>query len=78
MELLKLLTPLGATSLTAESSRVDSGTVNCIEYLERNEPVDRLWPTVEAEQGFAELIFGTALGILRSEVPGVDVTTAVM
>ncbi len=57
---------------------MDSGTVNCIEYLERNDPVDRHWPTFAVEEGFAEIVFGSALGILRAEHAELNATTAIM
>jgi hypothetical protein len=78
LELVIILSPFAATSILGEDVRVDEGYVDCIEFGQKFSPVDRQWPTDETEQGFAELIFGTALGQVRSEFPEYNVTTAVM
>ena len=67
VEGLKLITPLGASSLRASDVRSDAFTVDCIEFTQATKPVDRHWPNLEAEIGFAELIFGMSVGRLRSE-----------
>nr|KAJ3421776.1 hypothetical protein HK105_002333 [Polyrhizophydium stewartii] len=77
LEGMKILTPISATSITGSSTRIDSGTVECVVFSETGSPVDRQWPTVVAEAGFAELVFGSSLGSLRSEQT-VDNTTFVM
>ncbi|TPX30873.1 hypothetical protein SmJEL517_g05674 [Synchytrium microbalum] len=77
-EMLKLMTPISATSLWGVSQRVDQGNIDCILFKEQNNPVDRLFPTVDSEAGFAESSFGSALGYVRSEVTTLNVTTFVM
>jgi hypothetical protein len=42
LECIKILTPLSATSMTKKSKRMDNGFVNCIEFGQRNQPVDRM------------------------------------
>jgi hypothetical protein len=79
IELMKLLTPLPATALLNEVVRTDFGTTNCIEFTQDGVPVDRSWPTLEVESGVAELIFGSSIGVLRSEVTDpLPATTAVI
>ncbi|KAI8918906.1 hypothetical protein BC831DRAFT_481833 [Entophlyctis helioformis] len=77
LELMKWMTPIAATSIHGSSMRVDSGSVECIVFSQDGTPVDRKWPNVVVEAGVSELIFGTALGILRSEMP-VNQTTFIM
>ena len=93
LELVKILTLFGAIGLFKTRLYRDEGTISCIEFGQKGVPVDRGWPNVFAgmlifsfrlrsdsifiEQGFSELIFGTALGDVRSEFP-LDITTAVM
>jgi hypothetical protein len=48
LEGLKLVTPIGAIGLQKEPLRFDSGTISCVEYQEKNNPVDRRWPTLDA------------------------------
>ena len=67
MEILKLTTPIGASSLTSEAVRTDTDLLDCIEFGQHGHPVDRNWPNVESTIGFAELAFGSAIGYLRSE-----------
>jgi len=77
VEALKLLTPIAATGMSAQTRREDSGTVSCVEFGQNGSPANRLWPTVDVEAGFAEYVYGTSLGILRSEMP-VNYTRFVM
>ena len=48
LEALKLVTPIGAIGLLKEPLRYDSGTISCVEFQEKNNPVDRRWPTLDA------------------------------
>jgi hypothetical protein len=77
-EILKVVTPIPATAIRGVEYRTDKGTVPCIEYGQLNTFTDRKWPTIEVESGIAELIFGTAIGFLRSERTDINVTTAIM
>ena len=77
MEILKLLTPVGASAMSSEAVRSDAFTVDCIAFGQIGRPVDRMWPNVEAEIGFAELIFGKSIGRLRSE-EDVPITEAII
>ena len=69
------LTPIGVTS---EGLRTNSGSVPCLIYGQDYTPFERLMPSIAYESGVAEVVFGSALGIMRSEVPGVNVTTAIV
>ena len=69
------LTPIG---IEAEGLRTNAGAVPCVVYGQDYAPYERLMPTVVYESGVSEVIFGSSLGILRSEVPGVNITTAVI
>ncbi|KAJ1340509.1 hypothetical protein BSLG_004895 [Batrachochytrium salamandrivorans] len=77
LEMMKWLTPISATAMSGSSLHMDSGKVECIVYSQSGAPFDRQWPTVSTEAGFAELIFGSSLGILRSETSA-NQTTFVM
>ena len=77
MEILKLTTPVGASSLASTPVRSDAFTVDCIAFGQDGRPVDRMWPNVDAEIGFAELIFGKSVGRLRSE-EDVTITEAII
>ncbi|KAL2916459.1 hypothetical protein HK105_203892 [Polyrhizophydium stewartii] len=72
------LTPLTATALKGDVVRLDQGTIQCVVYRQRGRPLDRKWPTLTVENGVSEFIFGSALGVMRSENPGVNVTTAII
>lgn len=77
LDFLKILTPLSATALIKEQLRIDSGTIDCFLFEIDDKLQDRQWPTINSTAGFAELIFGTALGEVRSEFP-LNVTRQVM
>ncbi|KAI9336381.1 hypothetical protein BDR26DRAFT_897118 [Obelidium mucronatum] len=78
VEMLKVLTPIGAISLTAEKYATFNDVSDCIYFAQdkKLKPIDRKWPNLDTESGVAEYVFGTSLGIMRSEVPGVNITTA--
>ena len=77
-ECVKILAPIGASGLYSSELRIDNDTpINCVLYQQIGVPVDRKFPTIEVELGFAELIFGKSIGRLRSE-EAVDVTTAIV
>jgi hypothetical protein len=77
LETLKLITPFSAIALHKTIGNTVQGVVSCVEYTQEGDPIDRNWPTYNSSSGFAELIFGTALGNLRSEMD-VNVTTMFM
>ncbi|TPX34476.1 hypothetical protein SmJEL517_g02826 [Synchytrium microbalum] len=78
-EALKLTTVIAATSLVLEVIRQDDGLVDCITFEQiPGDQSDRTYPTVDYTQGLAELVFGSGLGVLRSEVGGVNITTSVV
>ncbi|KAJ3069797.1 hypothetical protein HDU98_007146 [Podochytrium sp. JEL0797] len=78
MELLKILTPISAISLTAQQYASYNDVSDCVYFVQDNslKPADRKWPTLDTEGGVGEYVFGSSLGIMRSEVSGVNVTTA--
>ena len=78
LELVKILSPIGASGIFSTALRVDDDTpIDCVLYQQIGVPVDRKFPNIEVEIGFAELIFGKSIGRLRSE-EAVDVTTAIV
>ncbi|KAJ3105715.1 hypothetical protein HDU97_007692 [Phlyctochytrium planicorne] len=66
LELLKLLTPFGASGITVGTLREVANMVPCI-ILDSTSIKDRFYPTVETSLGVAEFIFGNSLGCMRSE-----------
>jgi hypothetical protein len=48
IESLKLFTPLAAIGLDKSDARGDQGTVNCLLYGQKNVPVDRKFPDINA------------------------------
>ena len=48
LEALKLVTPIGAIGLNKSVLRQDDGTISCVEYGQKNTPVNRNWPSVDA------------------------------
>jgi hypothetical protein len=75
--LLLALTVFSSVTLQSDTFRFDSGYLRCIIYGQDGEPNDRGWPTLEVEMGVAEYIFGSSLGMLRSEM-AVDNSTLVI
>ncbi|KAJ3324754.1 hypothetical protein HDV06_006012 [Boothiomyces sp. JEL0866] len=68
IQTLTLVLPLfSASTIAASNYYVYSGTLGCLIYTQNGQPYDRYWPSLQAEMGFAELCFGTAMGVLRSE-----------
>ncbi|KAJ3026079.1 UNVERIFIED_CONTAM: hypothetical protein HDU68_006219 [Siphonaria sp. JEL0065] len=78
MEFMKVLTPIGAISLAAQKYALYNDMSDCIYFTQdsRLKPIDRKWPNLDYESGVAEYVFGSSLGKMRSEVPGVNITTA--
>ncbi|KAI9356227.1 hypothetical protein DFJ73DRAFT_823457 [Zopfochytrium polystomum] len=78
VELLKLITPFCAIALYAKSQGSFNDMSDCVYFVQddRFVPVDRKWPTMEVEAGVSEYVFGTSLGVMRSEVADVNVTVA--
>ena len=70
--------PLTPITVTVGPLRSDYGSTPCIVYTQHYMPADRLTPTVSIEAGVSEVVYGSALGIMRSEVSGVNITTAVI
>ncbi|KAI9342019.1 hypothetical protein BDR26DRAFT_836734 [Obelidium mucronatum] len=78
VEFLKFLIPISAVSLVAEKYAFYNDVSNCVYFVQDSKlkPFDRKWPNLDTEGGVAEYVFGSSLGIMRSEVPGVNMTTA--
>jgi hypothetical protein len=70
--------PLKVIELAGDVIRWDYGTVPCLTYDQDLQPFDRLLPTVETETGSAEPSFGAAVGLIRSQTPGINETLAVV
>ncbi|KAJ3330489.1 hypothetical protein HDU91_003566, partial [Kappamyces sp. JEL0680] len=66
-----------AKGITVASSRIQSGTLQCLEYGQEGSPVDRGIPTLETQSGVAEFLFGTSYGYLSSEGAGSNTTLLV-
>ena len=76
-EFLKLITPIGASALHSDIVHKDADHVNCVLFNQVGKPVDRKWPNFEAQLGFAEMLFGKSIGLMRSE-EDLEFTTAVI
>ncbi|KAI9342020.1 hypothetical protein BDR26DRAFT_859944 [Obelidium mucronatum] len=78
VESLKLATPFSAIALKSKQYAKFNDVTDCAYFIQDPEtgPVDRNWPTLDTEGGVGEYVFGSSLGILRSEVGGLNVTTA--
>jgi len=74
--LLLALTIFSCVTLHSEQFRSDTGKSRCVVYSQDGEPNDRGYPTLEIEMGVGEYVFGSSLGLLRSEAP-VNITTVV-
>ena len=58
---------VSATAIMTHVSRINSGALMCLQYSQTYAyPVDRGIPTISGEMGVAELIDGTALGLMRA------------
>jgi hypothetical protein len=79
LEVLKIISPLPATSLLYESVHEISSPTPCIVFATEGNFIDRKWPNWQSKAGYAELIFGNGIGVLRSQVPTkLDNTTAII
>ncbi|KAJ1549046.1 hypothetical protein HK405_010718 [Cladochytrium tenue] len=69
IDLLKLLTPFCAISINATAFGVFNDLSNCVYFVQDEQigPVDRKWPTMAVQSGVGEYVFGSSLGIMRSE-----------
>lgn len=67
MELCKILTAVVASSISGSLIRVDVSKIGCVVFSQTGIPKDRLFPTIESELGFSELVFGRSLGVVRSQ-----------
>ncbi|KAJ3071646.1 hypothetical protein HDU98_005005 [Podochytrium sp. JEL0797] len=78
IEILKLFTPFSAIALNSQQYATFNDVSDCAYYLQDPEigPVDRKWPNLDTEGGVGEYVFGSSLGTMRSEVGGVNITTA--
>ncbi|KAJ3321812.1 hypothetical protein HDV06_003814 [Boothiomyces sp. JEL0866] len=75
---VSIVLPLySASTLSSSDYREYAGSLGCVQYEETGTPYDREWPDLYAEMGIGELIFGSSLGIMRSE-NNVDNTTFVI
>ncbi|KAJ3235508.1 hypothetical protein HDU81_000388 [Chytriomyces hyalinus] len=79
VELLKILTPFVAISIRAQAHADYNDVGNCIYFIQDSSlnPYDRGWPTMFTEGGVSEYVFGSSIGIMRSEVAGENLTTAI-
>ncbi|KAJ3071644.1 hypothetical protein HDU98_005003 [Podochytrium sp. JEL0797] len=78
IEVLKLFTPFSAIALNSQQYATFNDMSDCAYFVQdpKTGPVDREWPTLDTESGVGEYVFGSSLGTMRSEVGGVNVTTA--
>jgi hypothetical protein len=73
-----LITPiLAVLEMRTTVRETDGGTLSCIEYHQKGRQHDRGWPTFQLEMGVGEYVFGTSIGILRSQ-EDVPFTTFIM
>ncbi|KAJ3308748.1 hypothetical protein HDU76_003827, partial [Blyttiomyces sp. JEL0837] len=66
VELVKALSPIGATGVLSQTVRAIASPVNCI-IFESVKRTDRKFPTVNSTSGGAEFLYGSSLGCMRSE-----------
>ncbi|KAJ3218780.1 hypothetical protein HDU67_004028 [Dinochytrium kinnereticum] len=66
LEAAKLLSPICATGISTELVYTLSTSTACLRY-DAIDLMDRGYPTLESTLGVSELIFGSALGCMRSE-----------
>ena len=64
------LSMFASTGIETFKSRVDDGTLMCIQYTQEMLPFNRGLPTINNAMGVAELIDGTAIGHLRIDDRG--------
>ncbi|KAJ3256560.1 hypothetical protein HK103_005303 [Boothiomyces macroporosus] len=67
LELLTVITPIVAVSMTADVLYMDDGYGNCLVYTQYGFPEDRLFPNFDYTAGVASHVFGQALGSMRAE-----------
>ncbi|KAI8844110.1 hypothetical protein BJ741DRAFT_527874 [Chytriomyces cf. hyalinus JEL632] len=68
LEVTKTLTPIAATAVIHSEMKALSDDVNCIVFEPTlSKMYDRTYPTIESSAGVAEVMFGDALGCMRSE-----------
>ncbi|TPX71570.1 hypothetical protein CcCBS67573_g06165 [Chytriomyces confervae] len=68
LEVTKTLTPIAATAVIHSEIKALSDDVNCIVFEPTlSKMYDRTYPTIESSAGVAEVMFGDALGCMRSE-----------
>ncbi|KAJ3308810.1 hypothetical protein HDU76_003807, partial [Blyttiomyces sp. JEL0837] len=66
VELIKILSPIGATGVQSELVREITDQVTCLQF-DSSRLRDRQFPTIQSTNGVAEFIYGNALGCMRSE-----------
>ena len=66
---------LASTSISAVNSQIDGTNLMCIEYGQDGLAFNRGVPTIRNEMGGAELVDGTALGLLRAQDADLHYTT---
>ncbi|KAI8914365.1 hypothetical protein EDD86DRAFT_216586 [Gorgonomyces haynaldii] len=66
-QLLVILSPFSAATASAKEVRSDKGALSCAEYHQDGVLFDRGYPTTFTAFGVSEYVFGTSLGVLRSE-----------
>ncbi|KAJ3087950.1 hypothetical protein HK100_008194, partial [Physocladia obscura] len=78
IDVLKILTPFSAIAIIASPWGVYNDVGSCIYFLQDKiiTPVDRKWPTLDTEGGVSEYVYGSSLGIMRSEISDANITTA--
>ncbi|KAJ3094668.1 hypothetical protein HK100_006065 [Physocladia obscura] len=78
IESLKLLTPFSAISLKWIAAGAFNDVSDCAYFIQDPKigPVDRNWPNLDTEAGVGEYVFGSSLGVVRSEISDVNFTTA--
>jgi hypothetical protein len=73
-----MVIPLMAVlELSTSVREIENGGLSCIVYHQRGRQSDRGWPTFNLEMGVGEYVFGTSIGILRSQ-EDVPTTTFIM
>lgn len=72
--LLLILTVFASTSVYSTQTRIEGTSLMCILYSQDTFATDRFFPTITQAMGVAEMIDGTALGLLSTSQFGKSVT----
>ncbi|KAI8916123.1 hypothetical protein EDD86DRAFT_244071 [Gorgonomyces haynaldii] len=65
--ILIFLSVFSSANVISQTLRVDFGILSCNIFTQVDAPFDRKYPTMETAMGVGEFVFGSSLGVMRSE-----------